>query len=155
MCKLKFGTKINFANLVNNSFTRTDHIDDVTKGILEKPDLPIFVRNTLLGSFAENQLLTGLDSLYASLGRFDLIHALEMPVEFKPANVRYERDERMYGAMIRDFNRLDVDSMNFIMSYIQWRTGEAITDYDWNVTKVWSGLNYLHKVDTYLKATIV
>ncbi|MDD2944341.1 MAG: hypothetical protein PHG15_00720 [Acinetobacter sp.] len=150
MCKLKFGTTINFAKIFNSSFERSFVLDDQTKQILAKPDLPELVRKGILATFKENELLTGLDALYASLGRFDLLEQ-SMPSEFKPVNVRYECDPRMYGAMIRDFNRFNIDSTNFLMSYIQWRTGEAITDCDWNVTKVWDGLLNLHKTYDYLK----
>lgn len=152
MCKLKFGTKINFAKIVNSSFTRSSILDEQTKKILEKPDLPIYLRNNILAAFPENQLLTGIDSLYGSLGRFDLIDSNS---EFKPVNVRYECDPRKHRAMMRELNKLEIDSANFLLSYIQWRTGEVITDCDWNVTQVWSGLMNIHKADDYLEAITV
>lgn len=152
MCKLKFGTIINFAKIVNSSFTRSELMHEKTKKALEKPDLPIHIKNDILATFAENRLLTGIESLYGSLGRFDL---MESNCEFNPVNVRYECDPRKHGAMMRELNRLDIDSANFLLSYIQWRTGEVITDCDWNVTQVWSGLMNIHKADDFLEAITV
>lgn len=152
MCKLKFGTKINFANMVNNSFERSIAMDENIKQVLAKPDLPELVRLSLQKTF-EKELLNGLDALYASLGRFDLLTFISgFDCDFNPVNVRYECDPFAYNAATRDFDRLDLESANFVLSYIQWRTGEVITDRDWNVTEVWAGLNRLDVVHQHMKA---
>ncbi|NWK51940.1 hypothetical protein HYG89_05080 [Acinetobacter sp. SwsAc5] len=149
MCKLKFGTKFNFANMVNNSFERSLAMDENIKQVLAKPDLPELVRLSLQKTF-EKELLSGLDSLYASLGRFDLLtYISDYECEFNPVNVRYECDPSAYNAATRG---LDVESANFVLSYIQWRTGEVITHRDWNVTEVWAGLNRLDVVHRHIKA---
>lgn len=152
MCKLKFGTKINFANMVNNSFERSFVMDENIKQVLAKPDLPELLRLSLQKTF-EKELLTGLDALYASLGRFDLLTSISaFECNFNPVNVRYECDPSVYNALTGDFDRLDIESANFVLSYIQWRTGEAITHRDWNVTEVWDGLNRLNVVHRHMKA---
>lgn len=153
MCKLSFGTTINFANLVNNSFEHQPVMDEQTKKVLQKPDLPIFVRQSLESTFGQNRVLTGIESLYASLGRFDLMpHPIS---EFVPVNVRYDFDPRMLGLVLKIVNRYSIDSANFLMAYLQWRTGESITDCEWKVSEIWEGLNYIHKLDEFLTVTKV
>ena len=138
--------------MVNNSFERSIAMNENIKQVLAKPDLPELVRLSLQKTF-KKELLTGLDALYASLGRFDLLTSISaFECNFNPVNVRYECDPSVYNAATRDFDRLDIESANFVLSYIQWRTGEAVTDRDWNVSQVWAGLNRLDVVHKHMKA---